>query len=249
MLRQRVRPLHLIAAAALVGVSACASSKPATKPSIPSTPASFEPVITTRDITVLLAGIPQHGIVLGNPTAPVTLQYFSDVACPPSREITAGPLASIIRNWVRPGKLRIEYRSVEEGTATEGGFINQQADVLAAGTQDKLWNYLEYFYRAQYAMPSNDRDSCFLEESFLRTIARTTPGLSFAQWTKDARGKLLAREVVADERTAAEADLEDPSFLIGRTGAPTAMKLDQFSRTDPAYSEVTHELLAAKVYL
>ena len=38
------------------------------------------------------AGIPQSGNALGNPTAPVTLEYFGDLECPICREFTLGAL-------------------------------------------------------------------------------------------------------------------------------------------------------------
>ena len=40
----------------------------------------------------LLTGIPQHGPELGDPAAPVTLQFFGDLQCRDSRQVMLGAL-------------------------------------------------------------------------------------------------------------------------------------------------------------
>src|SRR5205823_8729 len=67
----------------------------------------------SREVSSLLHGIPQDGDALGSAGAPVTLQYFGDLECPICRRFTVGALTPIINRWVRRGKLRIEYRSLE----------------------------------------------------------------------------------------------------------------------------------------
>ncbi len=47
---------------------------------------------TVATVSSLISGIPQSGNVLGNPNAPVTLQYFGDLECPICREFTLGAL-------------------------------------------------------------------------------------------------------------------------------------------------------------
>ena len=69
------------------------------------------------EVDSLVAGIPQHGNVLGNPNAPLTLEYFGDLECPDLQGVHAHdrcPRSS--SSWVRSGKLKIEYRSLETAT-------------------------------------------------------------------------------------------------------------------------------------
>jgi hypothetical protein len=216
------------------------------------------PPATTRRIDALLTGIPQSGAFLGSPTAPVTLRYFADVVCPASREITTGPLASIIREWVRPGKLRIEFRSIEEGSEPSEVFAIQQIAALAAGMQNKLWFYLEYVYQDLEQLGSNFQDTCHPPtEDFAQIVARRVPGLNFARWSQDQHNQQLANEVAADERATARPQVENPAhrvprypnpaYLIGFTAADKAMTLTRFSRVAPAYDEIARELIAAKV--
>src|SRR5271167_3085680 len=70
----------------------------------------------TGEVNNLVGGISQSGNSLGDPTAPVTLQYFGDLECPICKEFTLGALPLVIQKWVRAGKLRVEYHSLETAT-------------------------------------------------------------------------------------------------------------------------------------
>ena len=72
-----------------------------------------------------LDGIPQTGSVLGKATAPVTMAYFGDLECPICKDFTLGALGPIIERWVRPGKLRIEYLSLQTATREPEIFRSQ----------------------------------------------------------------------------------------------------------------------------
>jgi hypothetical protein len=191
----------------------------------------------TRRIDTLLDGIPHGATTLGDPSAPVTLQYFADMVCPPTREFTLGPFASIIREWVRPGKLRIEWRSMQEGTEPEEVFVHQQQAALAAGLQGKLWYFLEYFYEEQARHQVNENDSCFVPESLSLLVARQVPSLNLGRWKKDRHDQRLASKIVEDERAATSERFDSaPSFLIGRTGADQTTKL-YFAWAEPTIFE------------
>ncbi|HEY1689577.1 MAG TPA: thioredoxin domain-containing protein, partial [Solirubrobacteraceae bacterium] len=103
---------------------------------------------TAQSIDALLAGIPEHGDSLGNPSAPVTIQFYGDLECSTTRGFTLQALPSIIQQWVRTGQVRIEYRSLRTVSEPEV-FSTQQVAALAAGMQNKLWYYLEAFYHEQ----------------------------------------------------------------------------------------------------
>jgi hypothetical protein len=167
----------------------------------------------------LLSGIPQHGSVLGDRRAPVTLQFFGDLQCREARQVMLGALPFLIRHWVRAGKLQIRFRSTETDTSQAGGwfeFREQQSAALAAGRQDKLWNFIDVFYREQGPEFTGYVDDAFLERIALRAgieieaweEARTPP----ERWTKR-----LTRDAALAKSTAV---VSTPSFLIGPTGGP-----------------------------
>ncbi len=112
----------------------------------PSTGPPPGPGQETHLVDSLLAGVPQSGNVLGNPNAPVKLEYFGDLECPICREFTLGTLPSVITDFVRQGKLKIEYRSMETATRESTIFREQQAAALSAGRQNLMWYFVELFY-------------------------------------------------------------------------------------------------------
>jgi Thioredoxin len=197
-----------------------------------SAPVSSHDAATTRKIDALLAGIPQHANALGDPAAPLTLQYFGDVECANTREATVQAMNPIIRRWVRSGKLRIVFRSMRESAEPLEAYQPVQLAALAAGLQNKLWDYLEVFYRQQEELGPGEADSCYVHKGFSEKVAPHVPGLNVARWARDRREPRLAREMATDQRTAASEGFEvSPSLLIGRTGAPPTIKLATFSRT------------------
>ena len=58
----------------------------------------------------MLADIPQSNIYLGNPAAPVRLVEFADPQCPFCREYALQVLPQLVQDYVRSGKVRMEFR-------------------------------------------------------------------------------------------------------------------------------------------
>jgi protein-disulfide isomerase len=204
-------------------------------------PHSTEASQTTAAVNKLVAGIPQNGNTLGNPNAPVTLQYFGDLECPICKEFTLGALPTIIQKWVRTGKVKIEYRSLETATREPEVFKTQQVAALAAGKQNKMWNFVETFYHEQ-----GEEDSGYVNESYLQGLAQQVPGLNLATWTSDRSNAELVNQVSSDAQAANNAGFTGtPSFLIGKTGG-TPSKLEYSSLTDPtSFNEAIEKLLKA----
>jgi len=192
----------------------------------------------------LLAGTQQTGSTLGSPAAPVTLQYFGDLECPVCADFTRGALPAIIRKWVRTGKLKVEYRSLStatgnaeaDGSEPEGTFAKQQAAALAAGRQNRAWDYIELFYNEQA-----EEGSGYVTESYLQNLARQVPGLNLAQWSTDRGAQALQAQIAADAQEANNRGFKStPSFLIGKSGSRLS-RYEYESLTDPSGFEEAFE--------
>ncbi len=151
-----------------------------------------------------LDGIPQHGMALGEARAKVTLLEFGDLQCPVCRGYSEEVLPPLIGNQVRNGEAKIEFRNytiIGEQSTPAG------AAAIAAGEQERGWNYIELFYRNQGA-----ENSGYATDEFLTAIARAAGVPNIAKWDK-ARGSRRIVEQV--EATTAEAE------QLGFTGTPS----------------------------
>ena len=167
-----------------------------------------------HEVNTLLAGIPQRERTLGNPAAPVTLQVFLDLKDPDSRNWFLTKLPAIIHSYVRTGALKLEYRAYKTNTFKPQTFVKGQTAALAAGAQDKLWNYIDTFYHEQ----GNEFIS-YVTESYLQNIARQVPGLNLAQWRADRHTGRREEQTTSEDQTARGLGLHvTPSFRIGQTG-------------------------------
>lgn len=140
-----------------------------------------------------LAGIPQQGMVLGDPSAPVEVAEFADLQCPYCKAFTEEVLPPIIENQVKNGRAKLSFRNftiLGEQSPPAG------AAALAAGAQGRGWNYVELFYRNQ-----GTENSGYADDAFLEAVAKGAGVENLDKWNAD-RAKFLA-EV---EETTAEAE-------------------------------------------
>ncbi len=227
---RRTRLIRLGAVAGVVVVIIVAillATGGSSKTSVPKTGKETETV--SKQVAAELNGIPQNGATLGNPNAPVTIRYYGDLQCPVCKEFTLGALPSIIQNYVRTGKLKIEYLSLETATREPETFKTQQVAALAAGPQKKAWHYIELFYHEQ-----GEEGTEYVTESYLQKLAQQVPGLSLAAWTSARNDTKYENSIAADAQSANNNGFTGtPSFLIGKTGG-SMKKLEYTSLSDPS---------------
>ncbi len=215
---------------AIILVATSGGSKSAPAPKSAAANADATAVIS------LLQGIPQSGITLGNPNAPVTMQYFGDLECPICKEFTLGALPTLIQKYVRTGKMKIEYRSMETATHEKEIFQTQQVAALAAGKQNLMWHYIELFYHEQ-----GEENTGYVTESYLQGLAAQIPSLNLANWSSARNNPSYPNDVITDAQAANQNGFTGtPSFLIGKTGGSLA-KYEYSSLTDPSGFETTIE--------
>ncbi len=204
-------------------------------------PTSTSPAAKTAqtEVVSLLQGIPQHTITLGNPNAPITLQYFGDLECPFCKQFTVSALPTVIKKYVRTGKVKIEYHSMQTATRERETFQTQQVAALAAGKQNLMWDYLELFYHEQ-----GEEDSGYVTESYLQGLASQVPGLNLSEWSSARNDPEYPNQVIADAQAANQNGFTGtPSFMIGKTGG-TLKKLEVSGFTDASQFETAIEKLS-----
>lgn len=179
---------------------------------------------TVAGIEALLNGIPQSGATLGNPHAPVTMTYFGDLECPICQEFTLhGGFSQLVSNDVRQGKVKVIYKAFETATRNPSVFKTQQVAALAAGKQQKFWNFAELFYHEQ-----GQEDTGYVTESYLQGLARQIPGLNLVTWEADRNDPSLADQVAADGQAGNTLGVQGTPTLVfsgpkGQAAAPQAV--------------------------
>jgi protein-disulfide isomerase len=152
----------------------------------------------------LLDGIPQQGLTLGDPKAPVELIEFGDLQCPVCKAYAEEMLPPVIEGQVKQGQAKITFRNF---TIIGAQSSPAGAAALAAGEQGRGWNYLDVFYRNQ-----GKENSGYADDQFLTAVAKAAGVQDLAAWNKARTGAKLTDEVT---KTTAEAK------RLGFTGTPS----------------------------
>jgi hypothetical protein len=186
-------------------------------------------------VSAQLTGIPQEGTTLGRRTAPVTMEVFVDLEDPTSRWWFHEDLPAIIDAYVRTGALKLRYHAFKRNTYWPAVFVQQQTAALAAGAQDKLWNYINTFLYEQGKELTH-----YVTESYLEGIARQTPGLNLARWHTDRHTGRREEQTTTEDQIARTIGLHvTPAFRIGKTGGRTNIFT---GRTMIRYPEQKHPI-------
>jgi protein-disulfide isomerase len=207
-----------LAAVALVGASLVGGR--GSSHAAPSTT-----VAMSAETARLLAGIPQHGDTLGAPRAPVTLVEYADMQCPYCGEFARGTLPTLIRDYVRPGKVKLVFRGLQFVGADSATALTA---VYASGRQDRQWNYLELMYQNQ-----GTENTGWVTEDLITAIGEAVPGLDVARMQSDRQSQPVTDAIaVSGRRAQLDGVRGTPWFEVGKTGGAT--RTLQISSLDPS---------------
>jgi protein-disulfide isomerase len=164
---------------------------------------------TDNGTIALLEGIPQRGVELGRDDAPVTLVEFADIQCPFCAEWALDTFPDLVREYVKPGKVKLVFR----GLAFLGeDSVEGLRAVIAAGQQNKLWQYLELLFAEQGA-----ENSDWVTEELIRGVAEQVPGLDVDKLMAGRDAEVVTAAIAQAEQQARRANVQGtPTFFIGR---------------------------------
>jgi protein-disulfide isomerase len=197
-------------------------------------------VAAETSVNTLLAGIPQSGNTLGSPSAPVTMTYFGDLECPVCQAFTLnGGFAPLVQNEVKQGKVKIVYQATCTATCNshpQSTFTLQQVAALAAGQQNKFWNYVELFYHEQAS-----ETSAYVNEHYLDSLA-TQAGLNIPAWQAARKNAALTQELTQQEQSDSQQGINATPTVIfsGPKGK------NQPQTNVPSYSDLQTSLKAVQ---
>jgi protein-disulfide isomerase len=172
------------------------------------------------------AGIPQHGLTLGSPTAKVTMVEYIDLQCPFCQQFETQVFPDIVSKYVRTGKVKIEARVL--------AFIGPDSSrgrkaMVAAGNLDRAFNFAEILYFNQ-----STENTGWLNDEMVASAAGSIPGLHVATLLADRNSSAVEKAAAAfDTQAKSDKVTETPTILVGRTGA-RATRVPIKSPTDKA---------------
>ena len=195
-----------------------------------------EETTSASDAVAMFEGIPQDGVALGDPDAPVTMAEFADLQCPFCKEFSTQALPDIVDQYVRPGDLRIELDLLT--------FIGPDSDKLAraayaASEEDSMWQFVEAAFAEQ-----GMEGSGYATDEFIDSLASSV-GLDGPQLREVGASEPISQMIADSKSAASQAGINStPSFQIGPTGGELE-SLDVGSLEPSEFADAIDEQLAA----
>jgi protein-disulfide isomerase len=173
--------------------------------------------VAVKHVNSLLAGIPETDNTIGKASAKVTITEYGDLECSvcdvlatptsftnPEHEDGSGWEDQLISDYVRTGKAKLVYKSLETASSEnpdQSAFAEQQAAAYAAGLQGKAWYYIELMYNEQGAEGSN-----YVTQGYLEGIAKQIPGLNYKKWQTDRNSAKLQTQITNENEQGTAVD-------------------------------------------
>jgi protein-disulfide isomerase len=173
--------------------------------------ARAEPTATSEpsEVSRLYDPIPQDGVTLGSPDAPVTLVEFADLQCPFCRQFSLEVLPTVVGEYVAEGRIAYELR-VRAFIGRDS--VRAAGAAAAAARQHRLFQFADLFYRNQ-----GPENSGYVTNAFVRGIAEQVPGLDVDRVVEAANDPLAQPLVHRAQRLSEQVGSSgSPDFYVRR---------------------------------
>jgi len=172
----------------------------------------------------LMSGIPQGGMTIGDPKAKVTLIEFGDLQCPACAAYADQILPPVIEGAVKSGEAKLEFRNftiIGPESTTAG------TAAIAAGEQNRAWQFLDIFYHNQ-----GGENAGYVTDEFLEEVAKAAGVADLAKWNKDRKSKTVEGQLAKGVEEAQSYGFSStPSFAVEGPGAQGGIELLSSSET------------------
>jgi protein-disulfide isomerase len=163
------------------------------------------------DVNTLFKGIPQNGLTLGNPKAPVTMVEYIDLQCPFCQQFETQVMPDIIKNYVRTGKVKVAARIL--------AFIGADSSrgrkaMIAASAQDRAFNFSELLYYNQ-----GTENTGWLNDAMVGQAVSSIPGVRVHEILNLASSGSVSNQAKAfDAQGATDKVSGTPTLFAGKSG-------------------------------
>jgi protein-disulfide isomerase len=182
----------------------------------------------------LYGGILQDGDELGDPAAPVTIEYWTDLQSEVFAEYHFATIPPLVDDLVRDGdaKLAIRHFPTGENETQTAAFSAE-----AAGGQERQWQYAHLFFLNLGRVPG---DPPRLTADFLRQVAGAVLEFDESDWEEAIDSEEVQSAVEADAQEAIDLFLPaEPAIIVeGPGGTRELTRTPSVEEIEAAVAEV-----------
>jgi len=220
---RRTRPDLLSTHTIFLAAVLVACSAPETSARTPSA-AAAAPTAAARGVAAdssSLLGKADQGRIRGDSSAKLWLIMVSDFQCPYCRQWHDEVFATVMRDYVSTGKVRIAYLNFPLGIHQNAMPAAEAA--MCASVQGKFWEMHDAIFRTQ------DRWAGLPDPRPVFDSLATTVGVSPAAYRSCVESRATRPMILADEQRASVAGVRaTPTFFIGSGELEGAVPLPEF---------------------
>jgi protein-disulfide isomerase len=179
----------------------------------PTTGSSTGPAALSgsKEVANLFKGIPQHGLVLGSPFAPAQLTEFIDLQCPVCKDFETTQLPTLVKKYVRTGKLSIKMMP---WAIIGPDSLRGQNATIAATLQSKGFQFAEMLYVNQAT-----ENTGWLNNAMVAQAAASVDGMHVPQLVADENSSNVQQIVkLVDNYASAHGFNATPTILLAKKG-------------------------------
>ena len=218
--RRQASPKVLIAVAAAivvagvgigVGVALSGGGSSSSSGNVPTYGSLANGLPGATEVYNLFKGIPQKGNVLGSPSAPVTMVEYIDLQCPFCQQFETQVMPDLVKNYVRPGKVKVEVRPLAFiGTDS----IRGRNALVAAGRQNHAFDFAELLYDNQ-----RTENTGWLNDAMVEQAAASIPKLNVPQLLADRNSSSVKTQAASYDALGAKQKVNStPTLFVGKSG-------------------------------
>ena len=167
-------------------------------------------------VATLFKGIPQHGLVLGDPNAPATLTEYIDLQCPVCQLFESQQLPGIVQKYVRSGKLNIKMQpwSIRDFPGGPQDSTRGQHATISASLQNRAFQFAELLYLNQ-----GTENTGWLDDNMVLTDASSVDGMQVQQIPNNEGASSVKSTVSNVDGTASASGFNStPTLLLNHRG-------------------------------
>jgi protein-disulfide isomerase len=210
--------LSIFIAAALV---ACSAPEPSTATATTPAPGAVAPATASANDSSSLLGKADRGRIRGDSTAKLWLVMVSDFQCPYCRQWHDEVFATVMRDYVATGKVRVAYLNYPLSIHQNAMAAAEAA--MCASVQGKFWEMHDAIFLAQ-----DQRAGLPNPKPAFDSLAKTV-GVAPDAYRSCVESGATRPMILADEQRASVAGVRaTPTFFIGSSQLEGAVPLPEF---------------------